>query len=73
MCLASYFFLGAAVNEVARASAVLVGGNLFAICFREGSRRVDNGAQVLALRKLAHHRGPSMDFGGYYQRRGKQD
>lgn len=71
-CLASYSFLGAAVNEVARAGAALVGGNLFAISFREDARRVDNGAQVRRVTKLAHHRGPSVDFGGYYQRHMKQ-
>jgi hypothetical protein len=36
--------------------------------FREDARRVDNGAQVRRVAELALHRGPSVDFGGYYQR-----
>ena len=31
-------------------------------------RRVDNGAQVRRVAELALHRGPSVDFAGYYQR-----
>jgi hypothetical protein len=36
--------------------------------WREDARRVDNGAQVRRVTELALHRGPSVDFGGYYQR-----
>jgi hypothetical protein len=36
--------------------------------FREDARRVDNGAQVRRVAELALHRGPSIDFAGYYQR-----
>ena len=36
--------------------------------FREDARRVDNGAQVRRVTELALHRGPSVDFSGYYQR-----
>ena len=36
--------------------------------WREDARRVDNGAQVRRVAELALHRGPSVDFGGYYQR-----
>jgi transposase-like protein len=36
--------------------------------FREDARRVDNGAQVRRVAELALHRGPSVDFAGYYQR-----
>jgi hypothetical protein len=36
--------------------------------FREDARRIDNGAQVRRVTELAMHRGPSIDFGGYYQR-----
>jgi len=34
----------------------------------QDARRVDNGAQVRRVTELALHRGPSVDFGGYYQR-----
>ena len=34
----------------------------------EDARRVDNGAQVRRVAELALHRGPSVDFAGYYQR-----
>ena len=36
--------------------------------FREDARRSDNGAQVRRVTQLALSRGPSVDFGGYYQR-----
>ncbi len=36
--------------------------------WREDARRVDNGAQVRRVAELALHRGPSVDFAGYYQR-----
>ena len=36
--------------------------------FREDARRVDNGTQVRRVTELALHRGPSVDFSGYYQR-----
>lgn len=36
--------------------------------WREDARRVDNGAQVRRVTELALKRGPSIDFGGYYQR-----
>jgi hypothetical protein len=36
--------------------------------WREDARRVDNGAQVRRVTELALKRGPSVDFGGYYQR-----
>lgn len=36
--------------------------------FREDARRVDNGTQVRRVTELALHRGPSVDFAGYYQR-----
>jgi hypothetical protein len=36
--------------------------------FREEARRVDNGTQVRRVAALALHRGPSIDFAGYYQR-----
>lgn len=36
--------------------------------FREDARRVDNGGQVRRVTELALKRGPSIDFGGYYQR-----
>ena len=36
--------------------------------WREDARRVDNGAQVRRVTQLALGRGPSVDFGGYYQR-----
>jgi len=36
--------------------------------FREDARRVDNGTQVRRVTELALKRGPSVDFGGYYQR-----
>jgi hypothetical protein len=36
--------------------------------WREDARRVDNGAQVRRVAELALHRGPSLDFAGYYQR-----
>ena len=36
--------------------------------FREDARRQDNGAQVRRVTQLALSRGPSVDFGGYYQR-----
>jgi len=36
--------------------------------WREDARRVDNGAQVRRVTELALHRGPSIDFAGYYQR-----
>jgi hypothetical protein len=36
--------------------------------FREDARRVDNGAQVRRVVELALHRGPSVDFSGYWQR-----
>jgi transposase-like protein len=36
--------------------------------WREDARRVDNGAQVRRVAELALHRGPSVDFSGYYQR-----
>ena len=36
--------------------------------WREDARRVDNGAQVRRVTQLALHRGPSVDFSGYYQR-----
>jgi transposase-like protein len=36
--------------------------------FREDARRVDNGTQVRRVTQLALSRGPSIDFGGYYQR-----
>ena len=36
--------------------------------FREDNRRMDNGAQVRRVTQLALGRGPSIDFGGYYQR-----
>jgi hypothetical protein len=36
--------------------------------FREDARRVDNGTQVRRVTELALKRGPSIDFGGYYQR-----
>lgn len=36
--------------------------------WREDARRVDNGAQVRRVAELALTRGPSVDFGGYYQR-----
>ncbi|HVZ27731.1 MAG TPA: IS1595 family transposase [Rhizomicrobium sp.] len=36
--------------------------------FREDARRVDNGSQVRRVAELALHRGPSVDFSGYYQR-----
>lgn len=36
--------------------------------FREDNRRSDNGAQVRRVTQLALSRGPSVDFGGYYQR-----
>jgi len=36
--------------------------------FREDARRVDNGTQVRKVTELALHRGPSVDFSGYYQR-----
>jgi len=34
----------------------------------EDARRVDNGAQVRRVAHLALHSGPSVGFGGYYQR-----
>ncbi len=36
--------------------------------WREDARRTDNGAQVRRVTELALHRGPSIDFAGYYQR-----
>jgi len=36
--------------------------------WREDARRVDNGSQVRRVTELALKRGPSVDFGGYYQR-----
>jgi len=36
--------------------------------WREDARRQDNGAQVRRVTELALKRGPSIDFGGYYQR-----
>lgn len=36
--------------------------------WREDARRTDNGAQVRRVTELALKRGPSVDFGGYYQR-----
>ena len=36
--------------------------------WREDARRVDNGTQVRRVAELALHRGPSVDFAGYYQR-----
>jgi hypothetical protein len=36
--------------------------------FREDARRVDNGTQLRRVTELALHRGPSVDFAGYYQR-----
>lgn len=36
--------------------------------WREDARRVDNGAQVRRVAELALHRGPSVDFSGYWQR-----
>lgn len=36
--------------------------------WREDARRTDNGAQVRRVTQLALSRGPSVDFGGYYQR-----
>jgi hypothetical protein len=36
--------------------------------FREDARCTDNGAQVRRVTQLALSRGPSVDFGGYYQR-----
>jgi hypothetical protein len=36
--------------------------------WREDARRVDNGAQVRRVAELALHRGPSIDFAGYYRR-----
>lgn len=36
--------------------------------WREDARRTDNGAQVRRVTELALKRGPSIDFGGYYQR-----
>jgi len=36
--------------------------------WREDARRVDNGAQARHVTQLALHRGPSVDFAGYYQR-----
>ena len=36
--------------------------------FRKDARRVDNGTQVRRVTELALHRGPSVDFAGYYQR-----
>ena len=39
--------------------------------WREDARRVDNGAQVRRVAELALHRGPSVDFSGYYQRHNK--
>ena len=40
--------------------------------WREDARRVDNGAQVRRVAELALKRGPSVDFGGYYQRHLRQ-
>jgi hypothetical protein len=36
--------------------------------WREGARRVDNGAQVCRVAELALHRGLSVDFSDYWQR-----
>ena len=36
--------------------------------WREDARRVDNGAKVRRVTQLALNGGPSIDFGGYYQR-----
>jgi hypothetical protein len=36
--------------------------------WREDNRRVANGDQVPRLAGLAMKRGPSVDFGGYWQR-----
>jgi transposase-like protein len=36
--------------------------------WREDARRADNGQQVRRVTELALHRGPSVDFAGYYQR-----
>ena len=36
--------------------------------WREDARRVPNGEQVRRVAELAFKRGPSVDFGGYYQR-----
>jgi len=40
--------------------------------WREDARRTDNGSQVRRVAELALKRGPSVDFGGYYQRHVKE-